>query len=140
MRGYYWAVYTDGGRGPADTPVQYRGQEYSGIEVGRLEQMEARLKADVLREAEASGGRLLVAREQARPGVADDGSEIIDVYEPIAGARGVPCCTGTAHVCADARQPHGRDVLVTCMALEYAIQVHAALHCSCKHGSEGDVG
>ena len=58
--------------------------------MGRLEQMEARLKADVLREAEASGGRLLVAREQACLGSPDGGSEIIDVYEPIAGGCGVP--------------------------------------------------
>lgn len=48
--------------------------------------MEARLKADVLREAAAGGGRLLVAREQARAGGPEAGSEIIDVYEPIAGA------------------------------------------------------
>ena len=101
---------------PADATVRCHGQEYSGIEVGRLEQMEARLKADVLREAEASGGRLLVAREQARPGVADGGSEIIDVYEPIAGEREVPCCTSRMHVRAGAWQPHNRELLVTCMA------------------------
>lgn len=47
--------------------------------------MEARLKADVLREAAAGGGRLLVAREQTRAGDPEAGSEIIDVYEPIAG-------------------------------------------------------
>ncbi|KAK9839780.1 hypothetical protein WJX81_000925 [Elliptochloris bilobata] len=64
-------------------------QEYSGIEASRLEQMEARLKADMLHEAHASGGRLLVAREQARSGDPDSGLEIIDVYEPIAGPESV---------------------------------------------------
>jgi len=63
-----------------------RAQEYSGIEASRLEQMEARLKADVLREAAAAGGRLLVAREQPHKGDPDGGSEVIDVYEPIARA------------------------------------------------------
>jgi hypothetical protein len=40
-------------------------QEYAGIEADRLERMEARLKADVLAEAEQYNGRILVARESA---------------------------------------------------------------------------
>lgn len=38
-------------------------QEYSGIEVGRLERMEERLKADVLSEAQRRGGFVNVERE-----------------------------------------------------------------------------
>eukprot|EP00963_Diacronema_lutheri_P007046 scaffold625_cov324-Pavlova_lutheri.AAC.80 len=38
-------------------------QEYSGIEVGRLERMEERLKADVLSEAQRRGGFVSVERE-----------------------------------------------------------------------------
>ena len=59
-------------------------QEYTGIDVGRLEQMEARLKADVLREAAAHGGRLLVAREGMGSAEGDSAS-IVDNFVPIAG-------------------------------------------------------
>jgi len=59
-------------------------QEYTGIDVGRLEQMEARLKADVLREAASHGGKLLVAREVMGSDEGDSAS-IVDNFVPIAG-------------------------------------------------------
>ncbi len=63
-------------------------QEYSGIEASRLEQMEARLKADVLREAASHGGKLLVAREVMGSDEGDTAS-IVDNFVPIAGAHTV---------------------------------------------------
>lgn len=59
-------------------------QEYTGIDVLRLEQMESRLKADVLREAAAHGGKLLVAREVMGSKEGDSAS-IIDSHETING-------------------------------------------------------
>lgn len=59
-------------------------QEYTGIDVRRLEQMEARLKADVLREAELHGNRLLIAREVMG---SDEGqtATIVDNFVPVEG-------------------------------------------------------
>ena len=59
-------------------------QEYTGIDVQRLEQMESRLKADVLREAALHGDRLLVAREVMGSEEGQSAS-IIDNFVPIAG-------------------------------------------------------
>ena len=66
-------------------------QEYSGIDWQRLQRMEARLRNDVLREAAATAGRLLVAREAARSkpwqvGQTDARLDVEDDFEPIAGA------------------------------------------------------
>ncbi|CAG9460890.1 unnamed protein product [Pedinophyceae sp. YPF-701] len=48
-------------------------QEYSGITGGRIEDMEARLKEDVLKEAAAHGGKILVAYEWMPPADAGQG-------------------------------------------------------------------
>lgn len=59
-------------------------QEYKGIDVQRLEQMEARLKADVLREAAEQGGKLLVARE-VMGSSEEAGATIVDAFVDVAG-------------------------------------------------------
>lgn len=59
-------------------------QEYTGIDVQRLEQMETRLKADVLREAKLHGGRLLVARE-VMGSEEGQSATIVDNFIPIEG-------------------------------------------------------
>lgn len=48
--------------------------------------MESRLRNDVLREAGAMGGRLLVARELIARGRALAGGEMEDDFEPVSGA------------------------------------------------------
>lgn len=50
----------------------------------RLEQMEARLKADVLREAAEQGGKLLVARE-VMGSSEEAGATIVDAFVDVAG-------------------------------------------------------
>ncbi|WIA11258.1 hypothetical protein OEZ85_011384 [Tetradesmus obliquus] len=73
-------------------------QEYAGIDAGRLERMEARLKDDVLAEADHHSGRILVARESAAaPGslpsehaVHYSGTgEVVDMWEPVDGPDAV---------------------------------------------------
>ncbi len=61
-------------------------QEYTGIDARRLEQMELRLKADLLREMTGFGGQVLVAHETSghAPGSVMRGS-IVDEFERISG-------------------------------------------------------
>lgn len=49
--------------------------------------MEARLRNDILREAGAMGGRLLVARELTHGGRALPGGDMEDDFETIAGGN-----------------------------------------------------
>ena len=49
--------------------------------------MEARLRNDVLREAGAVGGRLLVARELTHGGRTLPGGDMEDDFETISGAK-----------------------------------------------------
>ena len=60
--------------------------EYTGIDATRLEDMEARLRADVLREAGRCGGQVLVAHEGAGFQVVDawEGASEADVQTPAA--------------------------------------------------------
>jgi hypothetical protein len=53
--------------------------------------MEARLRNDILREAGAMGGRLLVARELTHGGRALPGGDMEDDFETISGATTVFC-------------------------------------------------
>ena len=59
-------------------------QEYTGIEAERLEQMELRLKEDILKEAALHDGQLLIAREVMG---SEDGqsASIVDEFVPIQG-------------------------------------------------------
>ena len=82
-------------------------QEYTGIDSTRLEQMETRLKGDVLAEAALHGGRLLVAREVAEPG--HSAASLVDVFEAITGLS-CPwhCCHWQAACsCKEAAQAPG---------------------------------
>ena len=61
-------------------------QEYTGIDARRLEQMESRLKADVLREMTGFGGRVLVAHETSgQSGGSIMRGSIVDEFEDISG-------------------------------------------------------
>lgn len=64
-------------------------QEYTGIDWARLQKMEARLRNDVLREAGAMSGRLLVARELTHGGRQLPGGDMEDDFETIAGPGSV---------------------------------------------------
>jgi Inositol hexakisphosphate len=58
----------------ADKP--FANLEYTGINGGRVEDMEARLKQDVLAEAARYGGAVLVAHE-------DDEFQVVEGWEPV---------------------------------------------------------
>lgn len=61
-------------------------QEYTGIDARRLEQMESRLKADVLREMTGFGGRVLVAHETSgQTGSGIMRGSIVDEFEDTSG-------------------------------------------------------
>ena len=62
-------------------------QEYRGIGAERLELMEQRLKEDVLREAEAFHGRVLVSREEPLPG--STMTVVTEVHEVVQGPAAV---------------------------------------------------
>lgn len=62
-------------------------QEYRGIGAERLELMEQRLKEDVLREAEAFHGRVLVSREEPLPG--SNVTVVTEVHEVVQGPAAV---------------------------------------------------
>lgn len=59
-------------------------QEYTGIDAERLEQMEQRLKADIIKEASLHADRLLIAREVMG---SEDGqsASIVDDFVPVTG-------------------------------------------------------
>ncbi|PSC67685.1 paladin isoform X1 [Micractinium conductrix] len=62
--------------------------EYHGIQADRLEKMEARLREDILMEAAANGGRVLVTREsEAGGGVA--ARQVVEAFEPLGGPDAV---------------------------------------------------
>ncbi|KAL3150044.1 hypothetical protein ABBQ38_013395 [Trebouxia sp. C0009 RCD-2024] len=63
-------------------------QEYTGIDVRRLEQMELRLKNDILQESTHFDGQVLVARE-AEGQQTGGASHVVDTYEPVAGPESV---------------------------------------------------
>jgi hypothetical protein len=90
--------------------LPYVGQEYTGIDWARLQKMEARLRNDILREAGAMGGRLLVARELTHGGRALPGGDMEDDFETIAGAgipSPLPCSRSSKHRYARSK----RDVI-----------------------------
>lgn len=62
-------------------------QEYRGIGAERLELMEQRLKEDVLREAAAFHGRVLVSREEPLPG--STMTMVTEVHEVVQGPAAV---------------------------------------------------
>ncbi|KAK9808828.1 hypothetical protein WJX72_004439 [[Myrmecia] bisecta] len=64
-------------------------QEYTGIDTARLEQMEARLKADVLAEAASLEGKLLVARELSTKADGQEAGSLVDNFEPVQGPDSV---------------------------------------------------
>jgi Inositol hexakisphosphate len=70
----------------ADREAACWRQEYTGIDWARLQKMEARLRNDILREAGAMGGRLLVARELTHGGRTLPGGDMEDDFETISGA------------------------------------------------------
>ena len=59
-------------------------QEYTGIETARLEQMEQRLKVDIMKEAALHDGQLLIAKEVS--GSEGQSASIVDEFVPIQGA------------------------------------------------------
>ncbi|KAK9861491.1 hypothetical protein WJX84_004658 [Apatococcus fuscideae] len=65
-------------------------QEYTGIDARRLEQMESRLKADVLREMTGFNGRVLVAHETSgQSGGSIMRGSIVDEFEDISGPESI---------------------------------------------------
>lgn len=80
-------------------------QEYTGIDAERVEQMEQRLKADIVKEAGLHDGRLLIAREVMGSQEGQSAS-IVDDFVPIQGpAFSLQSCTlersRACHLCRD---------------------------------------
>lgn len=63
--------------------------EYSGIDPERLEQMEARLRNDVIAEAKECGGRLLVMHESLNTGGGGNARNVVETFEPVPGPEAV---------------------------------------------------
>eukprot|EP00887_Chlorella_sp_A99_P002448 scaffold10.g2448.t1 len=63
--------------------------EYRGIVPARLEQMESRLRDDVIQEAADHGGRVLVTVEQSVEGWKAGARNVRDILEPVEGPHAV---------------------------------------------------
>jgi hypothetical protein len=87
--------------------------EYHGITAARLEMMEARLREDILAEAAAHDGRLLVTREaeaDSRYGSNGGGSsamarQVVEAVEPVAGPDAVQTPKQVGGLCSWAACP-----------------------------------